>query len=278
MCRWLVYIGNESKNIYDLIFTPSNSILKQSYQLPYTPFTTKENKRDNITNVDGFGIGFYINKDTPFIYTSVKTPWSDINLERISKFFETKLLFTHIRGVKPFNENSWVYDLNCHPFTYKKYMFQHNGYISKFARIKPLLVSLLNSEGHKVIKGSTDSELIFALFISKHTLEELENGISIENMYKYLIDAIKIIIELNNNTPSSFNIALTNQKNTICLRYINCNKEEPPSLYYKKKENSIIISSEPTEFEEEYNWNLIPKNYYLFITNNKIIKKKEILL
>ena len=58
MCRWLIYSG-EKTDLKSILWTPSNSIFKQTYKKPYTPFVTKLNKRDHPINVDGFGIVWY---------------------------------------------------------------------------------------------------------------------------------------------------------------------------------------------------------------------------
>lgn len=274
MCRWLCYTG-DIMNIYSILYNPSNSIFKQCYQNPHTPQIEKENPRDNAINVDGFGIGLYQTKSEPFLYTSTKTPWSDVNLKRIAHYMDTSLLFAHIRGVKPFHENSFIHELNCHPFIYKNYMMMHNGYISGYRTTKPKLLSLLNEESLNVIKGNVDSEDIFALFINHIQDSEINNYISIDKMYEYIISTIQKIITLNNNKTSSFNLALTDGINIICTRYINSNEEEPPSLYIKDINNEILIASEPIHIKDS-DWNLIPKNTAILINKNKNIKYQKI--
>ena len=273
MCRWLCYTG-DIINIYPILYNPSNSIFKQCYQNPYTPQIDKENPRDNAINVDGFGIGLYQTKLEPFLYTSIKTPWSDVNLKRISKYMDTPLLFAHIRGVKPFNESSFIHELNCHPFIYKKYMMMHNGFISGYRQSKPKLLSLLNDNSLNVIKGNVDSEDIFALFINHIKETDINDYLPINTLYKYLLSTIKIIISFNNKI-SSFNLALTDGKSIICTRYINSNDEDPPSLYIKQINNQIYIASEPL-YTEETDWKLIDKNTAILINENKEIEYQKI--
>lgn len=274
MCRWMCYFGIDT-NLYSLLYDPPNSIFKQCYHPPYTPTVDTENPRDNAINVDGFGIGLYQNKSIPFIYTSVKTPWSDINLKRIAQYMNSHLFFAHIRGVKPFNENSFIHELNCHPFTYKRYMMQHNGFISGYKKIKSAILSMLNDNALEVIKGNVDSEDIFALFINQFSMDELDKQLPIEKIYEYLLNTIKIIISLNNNKSSSFNIAISDGNQIICTRYINSETEDPPSLYIKKYDNHILICSEPIYYEDD--WILVPKNTSIFIKNNKYLFNKIII-
>ena len=270
----MCYYGDPIE-LYALLYLPENSLLKQCYQNPYTP-GIDNNPRDNPINVDGFGIGLYQSKKIPFIYTSTNTPWTDINLERISKYMKSRLFFAHIRGIKPFNGNSFVHELNCHPFTYNNYMMQHNGFVANHSKIKTKLHELLNNNALSVIKGNVDSEDIFALFINQLKDNELNSYISIEKMYSYLIQTIKIIIKLNNNKVSSFNIALSDGKSIICTRYINSDTEQPPSLYINiDNNNNFIISSEPFQFNDN-NWILIDKNNALLIDKYKNYITKKI--
>lgn len=271
MCRWMCYIGIDT-NIYQLLYEPSNSIFKQCYLPPYTPQVNKENPRDNAINVDGFGIGLYQEKEVPFIYTSTNTPWSDINLKRISNYMNSHLFFAHIRGVKPFNQNSFIHELNCHPFTYKNYMMQHNGFVSGYKKIKGAIHGMLNETALEVIKGNVDSEDIFALFINHIKSYEFDKILSFDKLYNYLVSTIKIIINLNKNKTSSFNIAISDSTKIICTRYINSIDEDPPSLYIKKYDNYMLIASEPIHLEEK-DWTLIPKNTCIFINKNKYIYK-----
>ena len=188
---------------------------------------------------------------------------------------DSHLLFAHIRGVKPFHENSFIHELNCHPFIYKNYMMMHNGFISGYRYVKPKLLSLLNERSLDVIKGNVDSEDIFALFINQIKDNEINEYLSITKLYNYLISTIKIIISLNNNISSSFNLALTDGKNIICTRYINSIDEEPPSLYIKQIKKQIYITSEPL-YTEELDWKLIPKNTAILINENKDIIYQKI--
>ena len=65
----------------DLLCKPSNSLIKQSYNKPYSPLLEQPNHRDHEINVDGFGIGWYFdNNIEPCKYLGLKPPWNDINL------------------------------------------------------------------------------------------------------------------------------------------------------------------------------------------------------
>jgi len=251
MCRWFIYYGDEII-LEDILYKHNNSIIKQSYLKKYTPFLEEPNIRDHEINVDGFGIGWYIDDgEVPCYYTSIKTPWSDFNLRRLSRIIKSKLIFAHIRAIKPFS-SGLIHEFNCHPFQYNNLLFMHNGDFKNFKNYIKLIINKIDDDILINLKGTTDSEYIFLLIISFLKNKEL----NIQNMKYAIIDVIKYI----NTIPIpifSFNIAITNGEFIVFTRYIN-NHEKPPSLYYKFYDKNICISSEPINTGEE--WTYIPKN------------------
>jgi glutamine amidotransferase len=59
-----------------------------------------------------------------------------------------------------------ISESNCHPWSYGVLMFQHNGYISGFCKIKRRLQSKIPDHLFHHVQGNTDSEWAFALFLS----------------------------------------------------------------------------------------------------------------
>ena len=269
MCRWLIYIG-DNITINNILFDGHNSIIKQSYKKTFTPFLEHPNIRNHQINADGFGVGWY--KDDflePCLYISTKTPWSDINIRKISNYIESKLIFTHIRAIKPFSI-SLVHDYNCHPFTHKNFMFMHNGDMKNFISFKKKIINNLDDDVYQIIKGNTDSEYAFALFLNLLDKKTFTNGNLIEpELFKNnIIKLIHTLIEYSGNIPMSMNFAFTDGNTIICTRYINDDNDDPPSLYYKIYNNNIIISSEPVDYND--NWIYIPKNSIVIYKNNNI--------
>lgn len=263
MCRWFIYFG-ENINLENILYKHNNAIIKQSYKKKYTPFLEEPNIRDHEVNVDGFGIGWYIKNKTCF-YTSIKTPWSDFNFKRLSKILYSKLIFSHIRAIKPFT-SGLIHEFNCHPFCINNLLFMHNGDLKNFNDYKKKFINEIDTDIFKLLKGTTDSEHIFLLINSYIKNKK----ITITNIKKSILKVIKFIKSITKEV-FSFNIAITNGKFIIFTRYIN-NDENPPSLYYKIDNKKILISSEPINFEDK--WNYIEKNVIGQYSNNKIKFKK----
>jgi len=251
MCRWFIYYGNDII-FEDILYKHNNSIIKQSYLKKYTPFLEESNYRDHEINVDGFGIGWYVEDNkVPCLYTSIKTPWSDFNFRRLSKILKSKLIFAHIRAIKPFS-SGLIHEFNCHPFLYKNLLFMHNGDLKDFRSYIKKVINKIDDNILSNLKGNTDSEYIFLLIISF-----LKNSrINIKNIKNAILEVINFIKTITTQV-FSFNIAITNGKFIIFTRYIS-NDEKPPSLYYKFFDTNLCISSEPIDIDDE--WIYIPKN------------------
>tara|TARA_B110000208_G_C11655835_1_gene389760 strand:+ start:34 stop:837 length:804 start_codon:yes stop_codon:yes gene_type:complete len=264
MCRLFIYSGN-SILLKDILYNQKHSIFKQSFHKKFTPLLKELNIRDHELNIDGFGVIWYHNNiNNPCLYTSLKTPWCDYNLKRLSNILESTLIFAHVRGIKPFSKNYLVHEYNCHPFIYKNYSFMHNGDISNFNSMKKDIINKLNDNIFQLIKGNTDSEYIFALLINELDNNNNKNySIIIKNIIKYLTSF---------KNTMSLNLAFTDGETIVCTRFINSDLEEPPSIYYKKCKDNIIISSEPIDYKDD--WVLIKKNSILIYNNKNLVINK----
>ena len=67
MCRFLAYSG-DAIFLEDLVCKPRHSLVRQSLQA---------SEAKSVTNGDGFGIGWYGERDTPGVYREVMPAWSD---------------------------------------------------------------------------------------------------------------------------------------------------------------------------------------------------------
>ncbi|RYG63058.1 class II glutamine amidotransferase, partial [archaeon] len=171
MCRLTLYKGKPML-IGDLVTNPSNSLIYQSRDAAYHPgVTDKTHRRNILVNGDGFGVCWYgenVSKGG-CCFKFVTPAWSNGNLRSIGEHVASHLVCAHIRaassGHDPLHERVAVSHENCHPFRYGRFTFMHNGGIPYFARIKRPLQNLLHEAFFSEIKGSTDSEHIFALFL-----------------------------------------------------------------------------------------------------------------
>ena len=152
MCRWLAYSGSPVL-LEDLLYKPKHSLIDQSLHSTMGAETT---------NGDGFGVGWYGDRETPGTFHSVEPAWSDRNLRDLAAHVRSGLVFAHIRATS----GSPVQQTNCHPFRHGRWLWMHNGLIADFSRVKRELVLAIDPELYPAIEGSTDSEVFFFLALT----------------------------------------------------------------------------------------------------------------
>lgn len=161
MCRMTIYKGlslEQSILLSDLIVNPNHSIIRQSYSCQERFHDTGLPPQ---LNADGFGIGWYAEPmyqaklqvdevlspqtkrrkrtdsvgaavviernrqyETPCVFTSVTPAWNNRNLFQLADKVRSPLFFAHVRAA---SSGSPTTEANCHPFTFDKFLFMHNG-------------------------------------------------------------------------------------------------------------------------------------------------------
>ncbi len=245
MCRLTVYKGRPML-IGDLITNPNNSLILQSRDAAYHPLVLDRSHRRNIlVNGDGFGVAWYGNNidKGSCLFKFVTPAWSNANLRNIGDHVDSSLIFAHIRAASSGHdplEHVAVSHENCHPFKHGSFTFMHNGGIPNFSKIKLKLLNKLLDPFFQEIKGSTDSEHIFALlltylFTNRETIDTTIEKFKVEEIASAMQTTISTIITLMKDAgitdPCSLNCCVTDGVNIVVTRFRN-GSSCPPSLYY----------------------------------------------
>ena len=88
MCRFLAYRG-EPILLETMVAAPCRSLIHQS--LHATEAKTG-------TNGDGFGVGWYGEREMPGLYRELRPAWSDENLLSITGQIRSRMFFAHVRA------------------------------------------------------------------------------------------------------------------------------------------------------------------------------------
>lgn len=245
---------------YGLYVLTTRPVITPQPQL--TAYLPTQDTRRGQNNADGFGIGFYTDPklgSAPCVFTSTIPAWNCQNLQRIASKTASRLIFGHVRAT---TEGSLSED-NCHPFTHGSLMWMHNGGLGGWKHIKRPLGQLLEDKWYLEVKGGTDSEWAFALFLN--TLERLgddpsacpDTGFGPTVLRKAVEQTIAQINELTDSIPqhilereevdtrSLLNFAVTDGHSTICTRYISSAKDEAASLYYSSGTQWVTRTTDP---------------------------------
>ncbi|QDS77342.1 hypothetical protein FKW77_005228 [Venturia effusa] len=304
MCRFLVYKGNSEILLSKLILSPAHSILTQSFD------SRLRLDRRRPHNGDGFGVGYYTSPllgPDPCIFTSTIPAWNCINLERLASKTASNLIFAHVRATTEGN----LSDQNCHPFSFGALMFMHNGGIGGWKYVKRRLAASLTDEWFIFVKGGTDSEWAFALFLD--TLERMgyhpskmptKNGFGHTTLRKAMLETIRRINQLiadispdvcaEEDKRSLLNFAVTDGHSVICTRYVSSKTDEAASLFFSSGTNwtkTTSLTSEKDDYKmerrdkgadivlvasepltfERDNWVTVPTNSTLTIHNQTVM-------
>jgi len=125
-------------------------------------------------------------------------------------------------------------------------MWMHNGGIGAWTQVKRRLGESIADEWYNLVKGGTDSEWAFSLFLD--SLEKLgctpskepgEGGFGHVKLRKAMLETIRRINALIAKIPdktvdtrSLLNFAVTDGHSVVCTRYINSQTDEAASLFW----------------------------------------------
>lgn len=164
MCRWLAYSGAP---IYldEAVLNAEHSLIDQSLHSRQGATTT---------NGDGFGVGWYGNRETPGVYKDTLPAWNDTNLRALAPQIESHMFIAHIRAAT----GTAVQRTNCHPFQHRNWLFVHNGTVREFAKVKRELAFAISPELFTEIQGTSDSEIMFYLALTFGMQDDVAGGVA----------------------------------------------------------------------------------------------------
>lgn len=246
----------------DVVIKPDNSLLRQARDAIYHPgVIDNENQRNIIVNGDGFGLGWYgaSAKKGACCCKFITPAWSNANLRNLGEYIVSPLFLVHVRAAtNGFNqeEEAIISNENCHPFKYGRWTFCHNGGIPHFKKMKRSIILHIKEAYFQDISGNTDSEYIFALFLSllpNNRDEEATMSQLIHTINTLISTILELCVATGIKEPPSLNICVTDGTNIVATRYRN--GECPPSLYYKlgcnfRCENGRLVADESTQCPE----------------------------
>ena len=118
MCRWIAYVGSPLW-MDSFLVRPENSLLAQSRNATSSRYPM---------NADGFGIGWYGEREKPGIFHSVTPAWNDPNFRHLAEQIRCRLFLAHVRSAT----GTPTQITNCHPFRRGNWLFQHNGVVPHY--------------------------------------------------------------------------------------------------------------------------------------------------
>lgn len=244
MCRFLAYHG-EPVLLESLITAPCHSLIHQSLH-------AAEGKTE--TNGDGFGVGWYGEREQPGLYRDVRPAWSDENLRSIASQVRSRTFFAHVRAAT----GTATTRANCHPFAHGKYLFMHNGQVGGWAAARRRVEALIPDDLYGSRAGTTDSEAIFLAALGRgleqHPVRALRQTLA---EVKAAMRAAGVADALR------FTATLTDGETLWAFRWA-CDAR-PATLYYKRDDTGLRLVSEPIDGQKQ-GWIEVPSGATLSAT------------
>ena len=267
MCRWVAYVGDPIP-LSTLLIDTNNSLLVQSLHskekfLPEFMQPHGVVRPNHGANGDGFGLA-WVGADGSIGELKEAIPaWNSWNLKTVTPHLRSHMFMGHLRSA---SGNAIALE-SCHPFVYGKWLFQHNGGVGGFGKLRQKLISEVRPELYEAVRGQTDSELLFYLALSKGLEDDPVKGLL--GLHQTIERARR---EAGSTTPWAGAISVSDGTALYVLRtssrtHIGRHKVEPsPSIYYTRGKadlktldgrtfalsgDSRIVSSEPVVWPYE---------------------------
>ena len=250
MCRFLAYHG-EPVLMDSLITAPCHSLIHQSLH-------ASEGKTE--INGDGFGVGWFGERETPGLYREVRPAWSDENLRSIASQVRSRTFFAHVRAAT----GTATSRANCHPFAQGRFLFMHNGQVGGWQTVRRRVEAMIPDALYQLRGGTTDSEAIFLAAMGRG----LEHD-PVRALQETLAEVKSAMRSSGVPDPLRFTAALTDGETLWAFRWA-CDAR-PPSLYYKQDTAGLRLVSEPIDGQRA-GWTEIPRGFTLTARRGQVVE------
>jgi glutamine amidotransferase len=240
MCRALLYLG-QPVLLDNLLFQPDSALVRQSY-MP---------KMLHMLNLAGFGMRAWASgshePERPFAYASPSLPVFDRNLKNLAEKVRAACVLAHVRGVA-YSTAVEISLQNVHPFQFDgiPWCLAHNGDLAGMNEMKRLLAPHIKPEFLPLIRGTTDSEWIYAVFVSR--LPNPAGAASEEEIFVAIGETLSILREaraqLGIALSSSANLFITNGSQLVAVRYcfdFGCYATDDPAQVHEANLNFLSL-------------------------------------
>jgi glutamine amidotransferase len=238
MCRWVAYLG-EPIFLEEFVTTPRQSLIVQSRH-------SREAK--SVVNGDGFGLGWYGDREEPGLFRDVRPAWSDENLLSLARQIRSRLFFAHVRA----STGTATTRANCHPFQHGKWLFMHNGKVGGWDRLRRPIEAAIPDSLFRHRQGTTDSEAIFLLLLANGLETDVQAACA--RTISFIGDVMRGAGETE---PLRVTAAFSDGSSVYGLRH--ASDATPETLYVRRRRtrDGTLVVSEPLDDGRD-DWEAVP--------------------
>lgn len=250
MCRWIAYHG-QPIFMEEFVTLPIQSLVAQS---------RKSREARSEVNADGFGLGWYGERQAPGVFRDIRPAWSDENLLSLAHQIRSRLFFAHVRA----STGTATTRANCHPFRHEHWIFMHNGKIGGFDRLRRKLESAIPDELYVHRSGTTDSEVIFLLMLA-NGLDKDPMGACAETL-AFIESTMRRERE---EEPLRFTSAFSDGKGIYAVRHASDGKPETLYTRSRRDHSGMLVVSEPLD-DGRSDWQPVPPQSFVEVGEGEV--------
>jgi predicted glutamine amidotransferase len=188
---------------------------------------------------DGWGVGFY-HADEVLHKKHPQPQQGELQWSTILQGIHSHVAIAHVRDASVGSRRAD----NNHPFRMRQWLFAHAGLVEGFSAIQGRLIESLPDFLRRNIRGDTDSEHIFHVFLSfLHDAGQLESmDVADQSVLAALRSTITLVDRLVNEIGaprSNLDLVLTNGRQLYALR------RGTPMVYVERDRLSLSDEVEP---------------------------------
>lgn len=200
MCRLFGFRSAIPSAVHPALVTEKNSLLIQSRQ-----------------HKDGWGIAAYGAEPQPLVAHGVGPAHSDPDFERVSSRVSSHTVVAHIRQASV----GAVELRNSHPFLHGRWSFVHNGTLYEFAKHRPAVEALICPSLRANIKGTTDTERCFYLFLTRLAARyPIDRQVPVDGVARALAETMTLVSSITDDAQgrSAMNFLVTDGEVMVATR------------------------------------------------------------
>lgn len=235
MCRHIAYWGPRTTPA-ELVLDAPRSLLDQC--------TAAREMSWGQDNLDGWGIAWTLDDEPIHLHRRGASLTEDLDGQRLLRSIHASRYIVHVRQMTP---GSTRHESNSAPFSDGAgRFFTHNGYVDGFRDgVRDELLAKLSARRAEGIRGDTDSEVLFALVLSR-----IDDGAP-------ATEAIRAVADVATLYGGRYNVLFWDTATIIATRWDN-------SLYVRDG-GDVVVTSEPLD---EGPWTAVAERTMVVITGD----------
>ena len=235
MCRHLAYVGR-SVRAGELLTDPPHSLVRQAWE--------PRRQVNGIMNVDGFGLGWYVDGDPqPARHRGAGPVWGDETFADLARTVRTTGLLAAVRSATdPMAHGAAA----AAPFRSGRWLFSHNGALTGWPGSAVDLVKELGAERLLRMEAPTDAAVLWAL-----TLDRLEAGLPLARALS------EVVHRAADACGGRINLLATDGTTIAATTW-------GASLCWRELDGGVLVASEP--HDDLPGWHDVPDRFLLTAT------------